>query len=105
MITTIWKHVNDSIPKQTGYYLAYKMSTLGDDSEGFGLYYWSEYHKVWRESIATHSYTIQVSIWSILPEHDPDNYQPIRPTVAEIDAWKNVQDAVDKYNMIKELVR
>ena len=46
-----------------------------------------------------------VSIWSYLPEHDPDNYDPKHPTVAEIDAWKNVQDAISKYNMIVELVR
>ena len=105
MITTIWKHVNDSIPKQTGYYLAYKIATLGDDEEGFGLYYWRNEAREWKMSIAPHSYNIKVSIWSILPEHDPDNYQLTRPTVAEIDAWKNVQDAVDKYNMIKELVR
>jgi hypothetical protein len=26
-------------------------------------------------------------------------------TVAEIDAWKNVQDAISKYNMIVELVK
>ncbi len=105
MITTIWKHVNDSIPKQTGYYLAYKMATMGDDEEGFGLYYWRNEAREWKFSGALPSYTIQVSLWSTLPEHDPDNYQPTIPTVAEIDAWKSVQNAIDRYNMIRELVR
>ena len=103
--TTIWYHKGDKLPEHTGYYLAYKTSSLGDNEEGFGLYYWRYNSKQWKRSMAIHSEDIQVSIWSYLPEHDPDNYDPKQPTIAEIDAWKNVQDAISKYNMIVELVR
>lgn len=105
MMTSIWYRIEDKKPEKEGYYLAYKKSSLGDDEEGFGLYYWGLYHKEWRESGAPHSHSIRVSVWSELPEHDPDNYTYHAPSVAEVDAWANVEDAISKFNMIKELSR
>jgi hypothetical protein len=105
MITSIWRHEDDICPKVSGHYLAYKKSTLGDDSEGYGLYYWDDYYTEWRESMAPHSHTIQVSIWTDCPEHDPDNHIASKPVPAEIAAWKNVCDAIDQYNMITKLVK
>lgn len=104
MFTSIWYHVGDKRPDNEGYYLAYKKSSLGDDDEGYGLYYWGR-DREWRESMAPHSHTVRVSVWSELPEHDPDNYTFHAPSVAEIDAWANVEDAISKFNMIKELSR
>ena len=107
MITTIWYHGGDKNPDKDGYYLAYKMSSLGDDSEGYGVHYWDNHNRHWRETGARHSSNIRVSIWADPPEHDPDysNYSYSVPTVAEIDAWKNVKEAIDQFNMIKELVK
>jgi len=106
MYTSIWYHVDDNCPKKDGYYLAYKLPTLGDDEEGYGVYYWNNEYTDWSESAAAHSHGIQVSIWAECPNHFY-NYKPVNkiPTTAEIDAWKNVLDAISKFNMIKELVR
>ena len=105
MFTSIWYHDGDKRPSKSGYYLAYKMSTLGDDSEGFESFYWDHDRTVWREFKAPHASAIRVSIWTTCPEHDPDYDNYNEPTVAEIDAWKNVEDAISKFNMVKELSR
>lgn len=105
MITSIWRHEEDICPKYSGYYLAYKLPTLGDDSEGYGLYFWNDYYTEWRESAAPHSHHIKVSIWTACPEHDPDNHIASQPVPAEIAAWKNVCDAIDQYNIITKLVK
>jgi hypothetical protein len=107
MYTSIWYHIEDNCPKKDGYYLAYKKSSLGDDEEGYGLYYWDNEYTDWRESAAPHSHGVRVSIWTDCPVHDPDNYKyaPIIPTPAEINAWKDVMDAIGRFNLIKELVK
>lgn len=105
MITSIWYHIEDHRPSKTGYYLAYKKPSLGDDSEGYGVYYWVERDSCWRESSAAHSYGLRVSLWSELPAHDPHISATHAPSIAEVDAWRNVEDAISKFNMIKELSR
>jgi hypothetical protein len=105
MITSIWKHEDDICPKVSGHYLAYKLPSLGDDEEGYGLYYWDIYYTEWRESKAPHSHSIKVSIWTQCPEHDPDNYVSRQALPAEIDAWKKVCEAIDHFNIITKLVK
>ena len=105
MLTNIWYYNEDKTPEKEGHYFGYKLPSIGDDSEGYGLYYWHSYYGEWRESRAPHSHRIRVSMWCEL--HDESNSINSRsmPTAAEIDAWKNVEDAVSKYNMIKSLVQ
>ena len=105
MLTNIWYYNEDKIPEKEGYYFGYKLSTIGDDSEGYGLYYWRSYYGEWRESRAPHSHRIRVSMWCELPDVKDRISSRLLPTAAEIDAWKNVEDAVAKYNMIKSLVQ
>lgn len=105
MITSIWCHVEDKCPKHSGYYLAYKLPRLGDDEEGYGLYYWDDYYTDWRESAAPHSRGVEVSIWTSCPDHDMEKHMSRQPLPAEINAWKNVCDAIDQYNMITTLVK
>lgn len=105
MKTSVWYHNEDMCPKKSGHYLAYKLPTLGDDSEGYGVYYWNDYYADWQESMAPHSHSIRVSIWSDCPEHDPDNHMTLQPVPAEINAWKKVCEAVEQYNIIRGLVR
>jgi hypothetical protein len=104
MNTTVWYNIEDKVPKNAGYYLAYKKPSFGDDSEGFGVYYYGSFN-CWRESKASHSLNIKVSVWTDMPLHNPQSETSHLPSVAEIDAWKNVEDAISKYNMIKELSR
>ena len=105
MITSIWYHMDDNRPSKEGYYLAYKLPTLGDDEEGYGVYYWDSDYTDWRESRAPNSYGMKVSLWAELPLHDPHDSTTHAPSVAEINAWENVLDAISKFNMIKELSR
>lgn len=114
MKTSIWYHKEDKLPEKEGYYLAYKLPTFGDDSEGYGMYYWGGYrqeylggyHREWRETVAPHSSSIRVSYWSECPRIEDDYTSDASlPTVAEIDAWNKVQEAINQYNMIRELVR
>lgn len=106
MKTSIWYHSEDTLPEKEGYYLAYKLPTFGDDSEGYGIYYWGTYYHEWRETIAPHSSTVRVSYWSECPRGEDDYTTDVSlPTVAEIDAWNKVQEAIDQYNMIRSLVR
>jgi hypothetical protein len=105
MYTSIWYNIEDTRPLKDGYYLAYKLPTLGDDEEGYGMYYWDSEYTDWRESRATHSHGIRVSLWAELPMHDPRDTTTHIPTVAEIDAWNNVIDAISKFNLVKELSR
>jgi hypothetical protein len=105
MITSIWKHEEDICPKVSGHYLAYKLPSFGDSEEGYGLYFWDNYYTEWRESKAPHSHSIRVSIWTPCPEHDPNNHVSRQPLPVELNAWKNVCDAIEKYNIITKLVR
>ena len=105
MITSIWYPMEDSRPTNDGYYLAYKKPSLGDDSEGYGMYYWDNQYTDWRESRVPHSHGLRVSIWAEVPKHDPRENSAHPPSAAEIDAWNNVIDAIDKFNMVKELSR
>jgi hypothetical protein len=118
MKTSIWYHNEDMCPKKSGHYLAYKLPTFGDDSEGYGLYYWNDYYADWQESMAPHSHSIKVSIWSHCPEHDPNNHMTLQPVPAEILGKKYVKQksmlgkkyvkhrSLDyQYNVIRGLVR
>jgi len=105
MITSIWYNIADIRPSKEGYYLAYKKPSLGDDSEGYGVYYWDSEYTDWRESRAPHSHGLRVTLWSELPAHDPYNSTDHLPSVAEVDAWNDVLNAISKFNMIKELSR
>ena len=105
MLTTVWYHDDDKRPTKSGHYLGYKLPTLGDDSEGYGVFYWDLDRSGWRESSAPHSYAVLLSIWADCPKHDPHDHEFHQPTVAEIDAWKHVQDAIDKYNMVRTLLK
>jgi hypothetical protein len=102
MLTSIWYHMGDKTPTESDFYLAYKLPTIGDDDEGYGLYYWSCATREWRDG----SHAVKISYWTECPADTASMYEySIMPTVAEIDAWNNVEDAVSKYNMVKELAR
>lgn len=107
ILTSVWYHTGDKQPTKSGHYIAYKLPTYGDDSEGYELYYWDLAKREWREFLAPHSSTIYVSYWTKGPdvEHSSHSTTVDMPTPAEIDAWKNVMDAIDKYNMVKALVQ
>lgn len=106
ILTSVWYNMGDKTPSDSGFYLAYKLPTIGDDSQGYDTFYWDKEEKEWREFQSRRSHTVRVNYWSAFPgplHNIPEHV--VMPTVAEIDAWKNVEDAISKYNMVKELAR
>lgn len=122
MRTSIWYRTELQQPDKSGFYLTYRgwgMGGMGDGDHDHGyLYYrkkddkWYEYEGAWRSSFPD-----EVSFVYYWTDATPDDWTDQDPpsvqlrkvkqehNVALEDAWKKVQEAIDQYNMIKELVR
>lgn len=122
MRTSIWFRTEEKQPDKSGYYFTYRGWGIGgkaDGDEDYGyLYYrkkddtWYGYKNSWDSSFP--DVVNFVYYWS---DADPSGWVDKDPpsvklrkskeehNVALDDAWKKVQEAIDQYNMIKELVR
>lgn len=110
MKTSIWHHTADKQPDKSGYYVAYKSYSMGDDSTNVGYYYYSAGANSWRDSSIHSAHYANVYYWS---DADPEAWvnadPPLtkRPAVAtnpalEI-AWNNIQEAIRQYEIVKAL--
>jgi len=111
MKTSIWHHTADKQPDKSGYYVAYKSYSIGDDTTNVGYYYYSELSKSWRDSSLSQAHYANVYYWS---DADPEAWVNADPPVSkrkkelpvnpalEI-AWNNVQQAIRQYEIIKAL--
>lgn len=122
MRTSIWHRTEEKQPDKDGLYLTYRGWGMGgkrdgDCDHGY-LYYrkrddtWYEYEGAWRSSFPD-----EVSFVYYWTDADPVGWTDQDPpsiqlrkvkeghNVALEDAWKKVQEAIDQYNVIKELVR
>ena len=121
MRTSIWYRTELQQPSKSGYYLAYRgwgMGGKGDYDHDYGYLYYHKKTDTWyeHESDVRASFpdTAIVYYWT---DADPSSWVDNEPpsvqlrkvkeehNVALDDAWKKVQEAIDQYNMIKELVR
>lgn len=122
MRTSIWYRTELQQPSKSGYYFTYRgwgIAGKSDGDEDYGyLYYrkkddtWYGYKNSWESSFP--DVISFVYYWS---DADPRGWTDSDPpsvqlhkvkeehNVALDDAWKKVQEAIDQYNMIKELVR
>ena len=113
MKTSIWYHNADQQPDKSGYYLAYKSYSMGDDSTNAGYYYYSKTSGTWRDSSLNSSHYANVYYWTDAdPEawvdSDPPLSQRKASTAAKSNpaleiAWNNVQEAIRQYEIIKAL--
>ena len=119
MKTSIWYHTADRQPDKDGHYLAYRGWGMGGKADGdcdHGyLYYrvkdgkWYEYEGAWRSSFPD-----EVSFVYYWTDADPvgwvENDVPVayrkkaKANPALEIAWKNVERAVEQYEMIRALV-
>lgn len=112
MKTSIWYDVDEKLPPAKGYYLAFKGLSIGDDETETAYYYWDPKYAEWRnyesKSIGD---TVNVVYWT---EADPlDWYQePVSRTKtrrkiseAEIDAWREVEQAIKRYEVVRKLTK
>lgn len=112
MKTSIWHHTADKQPDKSGYYVAYKSYSMGDDSTNVGYYYYSAGANSWRDSSIHSAHYANVYYWS---DADPEAWTNADPPVSkrpkaavatnpalEI-AWNNIQEAIRQYEIVKAL--
>lgn len=110
MKACVWYTVDEKIPPRTGYYLAFKGMSMGDDETGCEYYYWDAKRAEWRENQISQAHYVNVVYWT---EADPSSWynkyrivqQSSEMSVAEQDAWAEVQKAIEQYEMIRALAR
>lgn len=110
MKACVWYTIDEKIPPKTGYYLAFKGMSMGDDEVGCAYYYWDAKSAEWRDSSLSTAYYANVVYWT---EADPNSWynkyrirQKSGPLpVAEQDAWDAVQKAIKQYEMVKALAK
>lgn len=110
MKACVWYTVDEKIPPRSGYYLGFKGYSMGDDETGCDYYYWNAKAAEWRDSQISNAYSVNVVYWT---EADPagwyDKYsirQKSGPLpVAEQDAWRAVEQAIEQYEIVKALTQ
>lgn len=109
MKACVWYTVEEKLPPRAGYYLGFKGMSMGDDETSCDYYFWDAKRAEWRDSQISQSYYVNVVFWT---EADPNdwykNYNLRRRdeiSVAEKDAWSAVQQAIEKYEMVKALTK
>lgn len=111
MKTSIWYHAVDKQPSKSGYYIAFKGMSMGDDSSNTGYYYYNKSAGEWRDSSLSSAYYANVYYWTDAdPEAWVDSDPPLTKRKASLDekpavktAWENVQRAIEQYEIIKGL--
>lgn len=104
MIHSIWYHVNEKQPDQSGMYLAYKSYTFGDDDTEVRYYYFDSHLQKWCGHYG--GFGENVLCWCTVI-FDDDAIRKFKPTpnIALINAFDNVCKAIDQYEMIKALAQ
>jgi hypothetical protein len=117
MRTSIWYRTELQQPSKSGHYLAYRgwgMGGKADSDSDWGYVYYDKRKNEWRDYKSEDSSYAIVYYWT---DATPDDWTDQDPpsiqlrkvkeehNVALDDAWKKVCEAIDQYNMIKELVR
>ena len=110
MKTSIWHHNTDRQPDKSGYYLAYKSYSMGDNETDTGYYYYNKLANEWRDSKLSQAHYANVYYWT---DADPEGWVNSDPPLTQRKAaksnpaleiaWNNVQEAIRQYEIIKAL--
>jgi hypothetical protein len=119
MRTSIWFRTEERQPDKSGYYLAYRgwgMGGKGDGDHDHGYVYYDKKKNEWRDYQSTGHYAIVYYWTNATPdewvEQDPPSirirakYNPAPPAdehLAVQDAWKDVEEAIKRYETVKAL--
>ena len=111
MRTSVWYHTADQQPDKSGYYMGFRTITLADDTCGVDYFYWNKEEGQWRTDNTAYHRWVNVYYWTREdPEDWVDSDPPVRNRKKYKDnpaleiAWKNIQEAVRQYEIIKGLV-
>ena len=109
MKTSIWYDMEEGCPPQTGYYLAFKGMSMGNDDTRCSYYYWDARRAEWRENEISNAYRANVIYWTEADPADWYEHYSIRPrsevSVAEKDALEAVKQAIERYEMVRALTK
>ena len=112
MKPSIWYTVEERQPPKTGYYVAFKGMSMGDDETGVAEYYWNQRTQEWRDSsVASIGRWANVCYWcDAYPQewYDQDSKRGQKTrtvTPAEKAAWDAVVKAMEQYEIIKALTQ
>jgi len=110
MKTSIWHHNADRQPDKSGYYLAYKSYSMGDNETDTGYYYYNKLANEWRDSKLSQAHYANVYYWT---DADPEGWVNSDPPLTQRKAvttnpaleiaWNNIQEAIRQYEIIKAL--
>lgn len=110
MKTCIWYDVSDKLPNKSGYYLAFKGMSMGDNETDTDYYYWNATVAEWRDSRLSNAHYANVVYWT---EADPNGWYEDTTmlrrknkntmSVTEAAAWDDLQEAVKRYETIRAL--
>ena len=112
MKTCIWYHTADHQPEQSGYYLAYRGWGLGGKADGdsdHGYVYYDRRKNEWRDYDTGGHYAIVYYWTDARPDEWVENDVPVvnrkraKTNPALEIAWKNVERAIEQYELIKAL--
>ena len=109
MKACVWYDMEERSPPQSGYYLAFKGMSMGDDESGCGHYYWNAKKAQWSDGNYSQAFYANVIYWT---DADPgrwyDDYDVCarrEMSVAEQDAWDAVKAAIERYEVVKNLAK
>ena len=114
MRTSIWYRTEEKQPDESGYYLSYRgwgMGGKGDGDHDHGYLYYDKKKNEWRE-YKSMGYDAIVYYWSDADpvgwtDEDPPSVRIKRGMaqehIAVQEAWKNVEEAIKQYKVIKAL--
>ena len=117
MKPSIWYDVEQQQPAKSGYYIAFKGYSMGDNETGTGYYFWNAHEQHWQEhNINSHYANVRYwcdadpAVWyeedSSLRQAGFRKSKPKRTmTLAEQDAWQAVKRAVEQYEIVKALTQ
>lgn len=115
MKTSIWYHTADRQPDKAGYYMGFRTVTLADDTCGVDYFWWNPRGGLtgageWRTDATCHSHWANVYYWT--PD-DPEqwvdsdgpvrNRRPERPDPALESARQELQQAIERYEIVRAL--
>lgn len=105
----IWYDIDEKIPPKTGYYLAFKGYSMGDDEPDTGYYYWNAKRAEWTDSSTSMGRHANVVYWT---ESDPEGWYEkydlrtrAEVSAAEKDAWAVVEQALEQYEIVRALAK
>ena len=110
MKACVWYDVEEKSPPKTGYYLAFRGMSMGDNTTAVDYFYYNTRAKEWRDGDYSSAHWVNVCYWT---EADPadwyDKHRVVQRrnemSTAEQDAWTAVQHAIEQYEIVRQLAR